>query len=109
MKIQAIKQEVFSLTSTCTTQELKKQHPKLIGGRDLRYKAHWFEILEQVQALHAQSVDLSLTELEESEKMLQQSLITVGLIAGLSHEEISLDWQRIKLEAQISDIHIKEL
>lgn len=108
MKMLEVKQEVYKLTRTGTTQELKKGHPELTKGRDLRYKAHWVIILEQVRALK-QTLDISLTELEESEKMLKDSLLTVGAMAGLTQDEIEIDWKRIQLEAQIADIHIEEL
>jgi hypothetical protein len=41
--------------------------------------------------------------------MLKESLIAVGRISGLSDNEIEVDWQRIKLEAQFEDVHIEEL
>jgi hypothetical protein len=109
MKLQAIKQEVFSLTSTSNTQQLKKERPDLINGRDLRYKAQWLEILEQLKDLRTQELDLSLTDLEQSEQMLKNSLFEVGHISGLDENQIEIDWQRIKLEAQFGDIHIEEL
>lgn len=108
MKMAAIKQEVYKLTGTETTKELKHDYPKLTQGRDLRYKAHWEKILEQVMALK-QFPNISLADLEESEKMLKESLFKVGSMAGLSHDELEIDWQRIKLEALVSDIHIEEL
>jgi len=106
MKMQATKQEVFLLTCTTTTKQLKKEHPKLTSGRDLRYKAQWVEIVE---ALHAQGLNISLADLEKSEQMLKKSLLRVGCITGQSDEQIEIDWQRIKLEAQFGDIHIEEL
>ncbi len=41
--------------------------------------------------------------------MLKKSLFTVGHLAGLNNESIEVDWQRIKLENQFTDIHIEEL
>lgn len=108
MKMAAVKQEVYKLTGTETTQELKKEYPQLTQGLDLRYKVHWMTILEQVRALK-QSPDISLADLEKSEQMLKASLFKVGAMAGLNEDELELDWQRIQLEAQISDIHIEEL
>lgn len=109
MKIQAVKQEVFSLTCTENTKKLKKEHPKLTDRRDLRYKAQWFEILEQLKALFTQGLDMSIAELEQSEQMLKDSLFSVSRIAGLSDGQTEFDWQRISLEAQFGDIHIEEL
>ncbi|MGB3136604.1 MAG: hypothetical protein WBG38_17510 [Nodosilinea sp.] len=108
MKMAEVKQEVYKLTGTETTQELKKKHPKLTKGRDLRYKAHWMNILEQVRALK-RTPDISLAELEESEKMLKNSLFKVGAMAGLTQNKLETDWQRIQLEAQIADVHIEDL
>jgi hypothetical protein len=108
MKMAEVKQEVYKLTGTGSTQELKKAHPALTQGRDLRYKDHWVSILEQLRALK-QLPDISLADLEQSEQMLKASLFKVGAMAGLSEAEVELDWQRIQLEAQISDIHIEEL
>ena len=108
MKMAVVKQEVYKLTNTKTTQGLKKEHPTLTQGRDLRYKAHWMSILEELHALK-QIPDISLTDLEQSEHMLKESLFKVGSMAGLSKNELELDWQRIQLEAHVTDIHIESL
>ena len=109
MKMEAIKQEVYSLTCTTNTRQLKKECPDLTEGRDLRYKVQWFEVLEKLKALYAQSSDMSLADLEQSEHMLRESLFTVGRISGLSDNQIELDWQRTKLEVQFEDIHIEPI
>jgi hypothetical protein len=109
MTLNMLKQEIFSLTCTANTQQLRKQHPKLTQGRDLRYKKQWLEILEQIKQLRQAGQDLSLADLEASEQMLKQSLFKVGQMAGLPDLDLELDWQRIKLEAQFSDLHIEEL
>ena len=109
MKLQEIKNKVYKLTCTQNTKCLKKQRPELVKNRDLRYKIIWIAILDEIKLLQSQGLDFSLTDLEESEKMLKQSLFTVGNLAGLSNESIELDWQRIKLENQFTDIHIEEL
>jgi len=108
MKMAEVKQEVYKLTGTETTKQLRKEHPKLTEGRDLRYKDHWITILDQVRALK-QEPDISLAELEQSEQMLKESLFKVGAMAGLTQDELEIDWQRIQLEAQFSDVHIEEL
>ena len=109
MKIKELKQDVFSLTYTTNTQQLKKERPDLTEGRDLRYKEQWTEILEKLKVLQDQGQDISLSDLEQSEQMLKQSLFEVGHIAGLSNDQIEIDWQRIKLEGQFGDVHIEEL
>ena len=109
MKMAEVKQEVYSLTKTKSTKELKKGHPELTKGLDLRYKAHWLRILEQVKSLRQQVPDISLDDLERSEKMLKDSLFKVGAMAGMTEQELELDWQRINLEAQVADIDIEEL
>jgi hypothetical protein len=109
MKLKAIKQEVYNLTCTKNTQQLKKERYDLTKGKDLRYKIHWLDILEQIKLLREQNLDISVKDLEESENMLKESLFIVGRIAGLDEEKIEIDWQRIKLETQLTDIHIEEL
>ena len=109
MKIKELKQDVFSLTYTTNTQQLKKERRDLTEGRDLRYKEQWTEILEKLNVLREQGQDISLSDLEQSEQMLKQSLFEVGHIAGLSNDQIEIDWQRIKLEAHFGDVHIEEL
>ena len=109
MKLPEIKQEVYRLTCTNNTKQLKKEHPQLVEGKDLRYKVQWVAILDQIKLLRNQNLDISLTDLENSEKMLKESLFTIGNLAGLNNETIELDWQRIKLENQFSDLHIEEL
>lgn len=109
MKLKIIKQEVYHLTDTNSTKQLKKERSDLTLGKDLRYKAHWLEILEQIKSLREQNLDISLEDLEASEKMLKESLFTVGRMAGLKDKKIEIDWQRIQLETQFTDIHIEEL
>ena len=109
MKMQEIKQEVYKLSDTDNTQQLKKEHPDLTEGRDLRYKEQWTEILEKLKELRIQGQDLSLSDLEHSEQMLKESLFKVGYSAGLTNEQLEVDWQRIKLEAQFGDVYLEEL
>lgn len=107
--MQAVKQEVFSLTCTGNTKQLKKERPDLTHGRNLRYKIQWLEILRQLKALRTQKLDMSIHDLEQSEQMLKESLYKVGCLIGQSDDQIEVEWQRIKLEAQFGDIHIEEL
>ena len=44
MKIYLLKQEVYRLTSTKTTKQLKVKRPKLTQGKDLRRKDSWIAI-----------------------------------------------------------------
>lgn len=109
MKLQTIKQEIYHLTCTKNTKQLKKERSDLTSGKDLRYKKHWISILKQIESLRDLGLDLSLEDLNKSEQMLKESLFKVGTIAGLNKERIEFDWQRIQLEAQFGDIHIEEL
>lgn len=107
--MQEVKQKVFGLTFTNNTSQFKKKHPTLVQGRDLRYKEQWIKILEKLQTSSLEISDISLSDLEQSERMLKNSLLTVGRMSGLTDDQIEADWQRIKLEAQFGDIHIEEL
>lgn len=109
MKLKTIKQKVYSLTCTRNTQELKKERPDLVKGKDLRYKLQWQEILDHIKQLRQQNIDISLADLEASEQMLKESLFKIGKLTGMNDQEIEIDWQRIQLEAQFADIHIEEL
>lgn len=109
MKLKAIKREVYQLTATQNTKQLKKERSDLTSEKDLRYKVCWLEILEQIKFLREQNLDISLNDLETSETMLKESLFTVGKMAGLNEEKLEIDWQRIQLEAQFVDVHIEEL
>jgi hypothetical protein len=109
LKLPVLKQEVYSLTGTENTQQLRKERPDLTSGRDLRYKVQWLEVIEQIKAFRTQGLDISLAELGQSEQMLKESLFEVGRLAGLDDSEIETDWQRIQLEAQFGDIHFEEL
>ncbi|MGL5835339.1 MAG: hypothetical protein ACRC1Z_19235 [Waterburya sp.] len=44
MKIKQLKQEVYRLTFTKTTKQLKIKKPELTRGRDLRRKDSWISI-----------------------------------------------------------------
>lgn len=109
MKMQEVKQEVYRLTCTKNTKQLRRERSDLVEGRDLRYKAQWIEILEKVKELRDKGLDMSLEDLDQSEQMLKESLYSVGRMAGLDDGKIEIDWQRIKLEAQFGDVHIEEL
>ncbi len=109
MKLFKIKQVVYYLTHTKNTNQLKKERSDLTKGKDLRYKLRWIEILNQTKLLKEQNLDISLQDLEASEKMLKNSLLTVGRMAGLNDAKIEVDWERIQLETQFADIHLEEL
>lgn len=109
MKLINIKQEVYFLTCTQNTKQLKKEHANLTLGKDLRYKNHWQEMLSQIQVTRKQNLDISINDLAVSEVILKNSLFKVGRFAGLKDETIEIDWQRIQLENQFKDIHIEEL
>ncbi len=96
MKLKSIKQEVYHLTSTKNTKQFSKKYSHLTKGKDLRDKSHWLDILEQIRLLREQSLDISLKDLEDSEKMLKESLFTVGRMAGLNDDKLEIDWQRIQ-------------
>ena len=96
MKLKSIKQEVYHLTSTKNTKQFSKKYSHLTKGKDLRDKSHWLDILEQIRLLREQSLDISLKDLEDSEKMLKESLFTVGKMAGLNEDKLEIDWQRIQ-------------
>ena len=109
MKLLKIKQEVYYLTHTKNTKQLKKERSDLTEGKDLRYKSRWIEILNQTKLLQEQNLDISFKDLEASEKMLKNSLLTVGRMAGLNDAKIEVDWERIQLATQFADIHLEEL
>ncbi len=96
MKLKSIKQEVYHLTSTKNTKQFSQKYSHLTKGKDLRDKSHWLDILEQIRLLREQSLDISLKDLEDSEKMLKESLFTVGKMAGLNKDKLEIDWQRIQ-------------
>lgn len=107
--MQIVKQEVYALTSTSCTKQLRRERPKLTEKRDLRYKAEWAAILESLKSLRASGKDLSLEDLERSESLLRESFFRVERVTGKSDEKIEIDWQRIALSARFSDVHIEEL
>ena len=84
MKLKAIKQEVYYLTCTKNTQQLKKERADLTAGKDLRYKVQWLAIVEQIKLLREKSLDISLKDLEKSEQMLKESLFIFGRMAAYS-------------------------
>jgi hypothetical protein len=53
--------------------------------------------------------DMSLEDLERSEQMLKISLFTVGRAAGLTDEQLEIEWEKIKLESETADVHINDL
>lgn len=63
----------------------------------------------QQKARRAAKNDISLQDLEKSEKRLKASLAKMRRMEGKSQREIDTEWQRMKLEGLVSDIHIEEL
>ena len=78
-------------------------------GVDPELAAAQAELREIFDAEEARLEDISLEDLDRSEEMLKASLFEVGRLAGLSEDQSEIDWQRIKLDAQFSDIHLEEL
>lgn len=115
MKLNKIKKDVYKLTCTINTKDLRQQRPELTQGRDLRCKSEWKTILEIVVDLRNQGQDFSIDDLDKSENSLKESLLKIGKLAGLSNENIELDWQRIQLDSQYIiqfnelNIHIEDL
>jgi hypothetical protein len=115
MKLREIKQEVYRLTCTANTKDLRRQRPDLSRGRDLRCKSQWEAMLEIIIDLRDKGQDFSINDLDESERTLKESLFKVGRLAGMSNEKIELDWQRIQLDSQYAmqfnefNIHIEDL
>lgn len=115
MKLKDIKLKVYTLTYTKDTKDLKRQRFDLTQNRDLRYKAEWQSMLDQVTQLREQGQEFSIEDIDKSEHMLKESLFKVGKLGGMSDKNIELDWQRIQLDAQYQsqcnqfDIHIEDL
>lgn len=109
MNVRSLKQILYRLTCTETTKQLKQERPDLTRGRDLRYKAQWQAMFEQLQSLRESDRDISLADLERSEQMSKDSFFKLGRMSGKSQERLEIEWQRIVLDAQFADIHIEEL
>jgi 2-polyprenyl-6-methoxyphenol hydroxylase-like FAD-dependent oxidoreductase len=58
---------------------------------------------------HMDEQDISLEDLEKSEQMLKDSLFKISHIAGLINDQLEADWQLLKREAELKDLHIDEL
>lgn len=63
----------------------------------------------QQKARRAAKNDISLQDLEKSEKRLKASLAKMRRMEGKSQRDIDTEWHRMKLEGLVSDIHIEEL
>ncbi|MEL7085886.1 MAG: hypothetical protein AAGM36_15465 [Cyanobacteria bacterium J06597_1] len=107
MNINELKAQVYHLSRTGNTRQLKLRYPNIVKNYDLRFKTSWSEVLSSFQIVAEE--DLSLADLEKSELMLHNSLLKIGTIAGLSINSIEKDWLSIKKQAEIEDIHIEEL
>jgi hypothetical protein len=51
MKIYELKQEVYKLTSTKSTKQLKKSRPDLVDEKDLRLKESWISIYNTLKLI----------------------------------------------------------
>lgn len=109
MKLIEIKEKTFKLTGTSTTNQLKQKYSDLTTGKDLRRKEEWLTIFERVALWHPRELEISLADLDNSEKMLKESIFNVGRMTGLNEDSLEISWQRIKLESQFTDIHVEEL
>lgn len=51
MKIQQLKQKVYSLTNTKSTKQLKKSYLELVKEKDLRLKESWISIYNTLKLI----------------------------------------------------------
>lgn len=109
MKLCEIKLKVFDLLSVTETKQLKKNYPHLVRGKDLRYRVSWSDLLNQLLVIEADVGTVTLETLQETDEYLRQSFFETHRFLGYSDDKIEVEWQRIALEAQFSDIHIEEL
>lgn len=103
MKITEIKRDVFDFLAVQDTKSLKAKYPKMVVGKDLRFKKSWQEILEKIQKmglerhstmtkrLYEQNLEIDLID----RKIFQM----LGKDAGLNPSEIQLEWEKLKLES----------
>ena len=65
MKIYQIKKEVYQLTSTKSTRQLKFDRPELVEGKDLRLKESWLSIYNTFKLLdnfHQEQTEKTISE-----------------------------------------------
>ncbi len=96
-----INAQIAANTEAPAQKELELQRIKDSIGR---YKKVWKEEKNWKMQIDGNE-DISLEDLERSEQMLKKSLFAVGLLTGLSNEQLEIEWQRIKLEAESRDVH----
>jgi hypothetical protein len=65
MKIYELKEYVYQATETKNTQELKKRHSDLVGGKDLRKKSNWLSIYNTLKAIQDFRSELVSRDIEE--------------------------------------------
>jgi hypothetical protein len=114
MKISDIKQEVYKLTHTRSSQQFKREYPNYCKGRDLRYKVSWAEILHEVieQSLQTDIASLSMDDIQkwldkitlsDTEQELRhcQMYYAMGSLLGWSVSECDTRWTNIKRRAKL--------
>lgn len=89
MKLKELKAEAYRRCGVTTTKQLKKQFPHLTKDRDLRFKASWQSIVDDL------ADDLTLADIERSEQEVKQGLHRIGRVTGQSYQDVESIWQTL--------------
>jgi hypothetical protein len=78
MKLQELKEAIFKELLLDNSQQLKKQHPDLVKGLDLRKKASWEQIAQNLNQQNdldfQQTIALALEANQKSNQIVAESL-----------------------------------
>ena len=105
MKIYQLKQEVYRLTSTKTTKQLKSKKPELTKGKDLRRKDSWIAIYNTIKLIDDFQQDQTSKEVltKHEFRLLDEN----SSFADLLHNVRSLGSFYNSLESNINDLETK--
>jgi hypothetical protein len=104
IKIANLKYQIYQILDVNCTLNLKKKYPSLVQDRDLRYKKSWKSILSDVMKSPKDFEDVTLEKLEKSHFMIKNSFFKIKKMSGMNDKDIEIEWHRICLESQFSDI-----
>lgn len=114
MKLEVIKQEVYKLTHTSTTQQFRRECPIYTKGQDLRYKVNWAKILNKLIE-ESNSFDIILMPIDDIQTWLdgitqsdanqearhRQIYYAMGSLLGWSVDECDTRWACIQTIAKL--------
>ncbi len=105
MKIQQLKQQVYQLTGTKSTKELKQKKAELVQDKDLRYKTNWIAIYNVLKVINEFGEEQAEKDIKE--KYTFKDTSTQSNFSTLIHNIKALEKFANDIDKQFDEIESK--